>query len=346
MNPTDVPSAPKMGAIRRKSVRVSAEELVKTYPLLPDRRIPLVVEPAVEGLDLAAWGAEHKEQVGEWLTKHRALLFRNFPIKTADQFQACVSATSTGKMLEYVDRTTPRPAVGNGVYVSTVYPSEETINAHNEGTYWIAWPLKIYFCSLKTAEQGGETPIWDVRNVLQRIPEATREKFAQKKVMYVRNYNDGFGLPWQETFQTKDKSVVEAYCQKNRIEFEWKGGDRLRTRQVRPAIRVHPQTGEKVWFNHAAFFHQTTLDPKVRSALLQAFGEDNLPYNTYYGDGTPIEPEAVEEIRQAYAGEKIVFGWKDGDIMLLDNMTVAHGREPYKGKREVVVAMVEPVQDE
>lgn len=41
-----------------------------------------------------------------------------------------------------------------------------------------------------------------------------------------------------------------------------------------------------------------------------------------------------------------VFSWGKGDILLLDNMSIAHGREPYAGERKIVVAMSEPCSDD
>jgi len=160
--------------------------------------------------------------------------------------------------------------------------------------------------------------------------------------MYVRNFGDGFGLPWQAVFQTTEKAVVEVFCRTNNIEFEWKAGDRLRTRQIRSTIAKHPLTGELVWFNHAAFFHVSTLEPTIRSALLAEFGEENLPHNTYYGDGSPIEPAVLDEIRQSYIQETTIFPWLTGDILILDNMLTAHGRMPFIGSRKVLVGMAEP----
>ena len=106
-------------------------------------------------------------------------------------------------------------------------------------------------------------------------------------------------------------------------------------------MRKHPKTGELVWFNHAAFFHYTTLEDSVSKALLAEFGEDGLPYNTYYGDGTPIEASVVEHIRQAYEQEKVMFLWQEGDILMLDNMSIAHAREPYVGDRLIATAMTD-----
>jgi alpha-ketoglutarate-dependent taurine dioxygenase len=95
------------------------------------------------------------------------------------------------------------------------------------------------------------------------------------------------------------------------------------------------------WFNHLTFFNVSTLDPMVAEALL-LMGKENLPNNTYYGDGTEIEAAALDELRAAYEAEAVVIPWQEGDIMMLDNMLVAHGREPYTPPRQVVVGMAEP----
>jgi alpha-ketoglutarate-dependent taurine dioxygenase len=161
--------------------------------------------------------------------------------------------------------------------------------------------------------------------------------------MYMRNYGDGLGLPWAQVFQTTDRAAVEDYCRRAAIEFEWKDHGRLRTRQIRPAVRTHPDTGESIWFNHLLFFHITSLSPSVRDAITSGVAEDDLPFNTFYGDGTPIEPEVLTEIRDAYDAETVTFPWQFGDVLMLDNMLVAHGREPFSGPRKVVVAMTDPV---
>ncbi|MBW4575236.1 MAG: TauD/TfdA family dioxygenase [Aphanothece sp. CMT-3BRIN-NPC111] len=331
-----------LGSISRKSVRLSQQELVQTSYIKPGQDIPLVVQPAVEGINLFAWATSNREFIQTLLLKHRALLFRNFNVTTAVQFDQFIQATSNGGLLEYRDRSSPRHEVGDKIYTSTDYPADQSIFLHNEGTYWRTWPLKIYFCCLTVAQEGGETPIADSQKIFKRIDPKTRERFLEKQVLYVRNYNDGFGLTWQTVFQTTDKAVVEEYCQNNQIEFEWKDGDRLRTRQVRQAVAKHPLTGETVWFNHAAFFHISTLAPIISKALLAEFKEEDLPHNTYYGDGSPIESSVLDEIRHAYHQETVTFPWQAGDILLLDNMLVAHGRKPFLGSRKVVVGMAEP----
>jgi alpha-ketoglutarate-dependent taurine dioxygenase len=328
----------KLKNVKRRSVDFSSEKLLETGFLHPQQAIPFIVKPVIDGLDIAQWTQNNRGLVETLLLQHRALLFRGFKVKTVQEFKQFVKVTSDGELIKYVDRTSPRTTVGEEVYTSTIYPLEYPILLHNELAYAIKYPLKIYFCSIKVASIGGETPIADGRKVYQRIDEEVIHQFIEKKWMLVRNYNDGFGLPWQEVFQTDDKAKVEAYCQENSIEFSWKEGSRLQTRQIRHAVHYHPQTGEPIWFNHAAFFHYTNLNAN----LLSEFDEHELPYNTYYGDGSAIDSAVIEYINQAYQQEKVIFPWQEGDILMLDNMSIAHGRQPYKGEREVLVAMSEP----
>jgi alpha-ketoglutarate-dependent taurine dioxygenase len=341
------PSKPSLGHLPvRKAVTLSQSEWIKTSFLTDEASIPLVVQPAIDGMNLITWASDNRDTVAQLLLTHRAVLFRGFQINTAALLHEFIKATSNGELLEYRDRSSPRHEVLDRIYTSTDYPAEHPIFLHNEGTYWLSWPLKLYFCCVEAAARGGEKPIADSRKIYQRISPAIRERFAKLKVLYVRNYNDGFGLEWQTVFQTTDRAVVNEFCRRNAIEVEWKDGNRLKTRQVRQAAAQHPLTGEWVWFNHAAFFHVSTLEPSIRDALLSEFKEEDLPTNTYYGDGTPIEPGVLDELRGAYLAEKTVYPWQTGDVLVLDNMSVAHGRESYLGKRKILAGMADPFTPE
>lgn len=331
----------KIGLLTRKAVGLSPGELVEARPLHPDNPLPLLVKPAVEGVNLAAWAAANRDFIGEKLAVHGAILFRGFPLVTEADFQSVIQAVS-GDLLKYSYRSTPRTEVGGNIYTSTEYPADQQIPQHNEMAYTSSWPMKLWFFCARAAETGGETPLVDSRKIYQRIDPAIREAFAQKKVKYVRNYRERFDLPWQVVFQTSDKAEVEAFCRNAGIDFEWKGDDELRTSQVCQGVMAHPKTGEMVWFNQAHLFHVSSLNEEVRESLLEDFGEDELPRNAFFGDGSPIDSAMFEAIREAYRQELVVFPWKNGDLLLVDNMLAAHGRMPYSGPRRILVGMTEP----
>jgi alpha-ketoglutarate-dependent taurine dioxygenase len=329
-------------AKRRQAISLSLDDLVKTDYLSPDAQLPLVVEPAVKGLNLVAWAGTNKQFIESSLYKHAGILFRDFGVGTATEFEQFMIAIC-GELLEYKERSSPRSQVGGRVYTSTDYPAEENIFLHNENSYQQTWPMKIFFYCARAAHKGGETPIADCRKVYERISQQTRQRFIDKGWMYVRNFGDSFGLPWQVVFQTPSKAEVEAHCRANDIEVKWKPGDRLRTRAVRRAAVSHPRTGEMVWFNHATFFHVNTLQEGMRDFLVSEFDQEELPANTFYGDGSPIEESVLEELRAAYRAETVSFKWQEGDVLMLDNMLAAHGRASYEGPRKVLVGMAEPM---
>jgi alpha-ketoglutarate-dependent taurine dioxygenase len=338
---TATPGRGSIGPVRRKAVRVSQGSLVRTGLLGAHGRLPLVVEPAVEGVSLSSWLAGHREEVEARLLEHGGLLFRGFPVEGVEDFERVIKAVA-GELLEYSYQSTPRSAVSGQIYTSTEYPAAHDIPLHNEMAYARSWPMKIWFYCVTVAAAGGETPIADSRKVFARIAPRVRERFAEKQVMYVRNYDeDGLDLSWSTVFQTSDRTEVEAFCRRAGIEFEWLGRARLRTRQVCQATAAHPRTGEAVWFNQAHLFHVSNLEPAVREALSATYAEEDYPRNAYYGDGSPIEPEALGEVREAYEREAVTFPWQAGDVLMLDNMLAAHGRRPFEGARRVVVGMAQ-----
>lgn len=344
--PTNAPDAPiRPGASRRRAVSVSAESLVEIGPLFATGSLPLLVKPRLPGVELASWAAANRAAIEEALLRHGGILFRGFAIGDPARLESVIHAVS-GEALEYRERSSPRHAVAGRIYTSTDYPPSYPIFPHNENSYQSEWPLKIFFCCQQPAAAGGETPITDCRQVFARLDPAVRDRFVERGWMVVRNFGDGFGLDWPTVFLTSDKAAVEEHCRARGIQAEWKSEDRLRTRAVRPAVTRHPVTGEPLWFNHAAFFHVSTLEPAIREQLLGEFATEDLPTNTYYGDGGPIEPAVLDHLRALYGSHTVRFQWQQGDLLLLDNMLVAHGRAPFSGERKILVGMAEPVSRE
>jgi Probable taurine catabolism dioxygenase len=327
--------------MKRRAMTVSLENQAQGRCLDPDNPLVYVIEPGLKDVHLTTWATLNKPLVERELYKHGAVLFRGFDITNTRQFGAFVEAVSDETM-EYRERSSPRSQVGDKVYTSTDYPPDQKIFPHNEHSYSLTFPLKLFFYCDLPAQQGGDTPLADTRKVLDSISPEIKDRFARKKWMYVRNFGDGFGLSWQTVFQTNERSVVERYCIDSGIEFEWKKGNRLRTRQVRDAMLRHPHTGQMTWFNHITFFHISTLEPNLRDAIVADFNEEDFPNNTYYGDGSAIEPQVMDKLREAYLRHLTSFIWRKGDIVLIDNMLTSHARSSYAGERRIQFAMSEP----
>jgi alpha-ketoglutarate-dependent taurine dioxygenase len=326
-------------SITPKAVTLSGENLVRRDSLPGGGTLPLVLRPGAEGVDLVEWAASNRSFIEGQLLEHGALLFRDFgldPIADFERFAATLCPTLFTDNGEH-----PRENLGGKVYTPIFYPPDKKVLWHNENSFNYRWPLKIWFCCVRPAERGGETPLADSREFYDRLAPRIRDRFAEKQVMYVRNYGKGPGLDWQTVFKTTDRREVERLCRESLMEFEWTDDDGLRTRAVRPAVVRHPKTGRMVWFNQAQHWHISCLDPATRRALTSVFREEDLPRNCYYGDGTSIEDSDMEEILSLYQELEVSFPWQARDVLMLDNLLTAHARNPFAGERKLLVAMGE-----
>jgi alpha-ketoglutarate-dependent taurine dioxygenase len=324
------------GKVKPRVVNLDGQEAVRMTSLPNGGHLPLVIQPALEGLDFHSWFLRHQELLEKKLIHHGALLFRDFGL-TQETFFAHLRGLPW-PMMKYLESSTPRKEVGKNIYTSTEYPPEQSIALHNELSTARTFPLKVwFFCEIEPGERG-QTPIADTRAICRRIDPGVLETFREKGWSLIRNYGSGMGISWQDAFKTQDRDQVEAYCRAQDIGFEWHG-ERLRTHQQRPALLTHPVSGETSWFNHMAFWHPATLCPETRREMEAQFGVEGLPYHTFYGDGSIIPDEVALHIRDAYLAEKITFDWRKGDLLLIDNILTSHGREPFGGDRKILVAM-------
>ncbi len=317
-------------------VKHAAEAFERKAPT--GSELPSLISPAYENQPLLEAFSELRADVETLVTRFGGVLLRGFQVPSVDAFQQFAAAFGH-PLLSYEFASTPRSAVSSGIYTSTEYPAHQHIPLHNEQAYTREWPMKIWFHCVTASPEGGETPIADSRAIYRRMPVEIRERF-EPGILYVRNYGD-FDVPWQQVFNTDDRAEVEAFCRRAGIRWEWKPDGDLRTKQLCQSMETHPVTGERVWFNQGHLFHVSNLQPEVRESLEELLDPEDMPRNVYFADGSPIDDAIFDEIRGVLDAETVIFPWQAGDVLMLDNMLVAHARTPFKGPRKVVVAMAE-----
>lgn len=301
--------------------------------------LPALLSPSRAGETLLEAFEPLRADIDALLARIGGVLLRGFEVPDVAAFRS-FAASFGHPLLAYEFGSTPRSAVGGGIYTSTEYPAHQHIPLHNEQAYTREWPMKIWFHCVTAAPEGGETPIADSRAIWRHMPETIRRRFAPG-VLYVRNYGE-FDVPWQQVFNTGERAEVETWCRRSGIRFEWKPDGGLRTTQLCQATAVHPRTGETVWFNQAHLFHVSNLQPEVRESLEELLGTDEMPRTACFADGSPIPDAMLDEVRAVLQAQTVSFRWQAGDVLMLDNMLAAHARAPFKGPRKVVVAMAEP----
>ena len=287
------------------------------------------------------WLTAHRDPLRGVLDVHGAVVLTGLPVRSSQDFAKVRDCLITERV-PYREQATPRSSFGDDVYSSTDFPAARSIRPHNENSYTLTFPALLIFCCLTSPDEGGATPVTDVRRVLRDIPAELSGKFRSRGWALARNYAHELGLPWTTAFGTEDKVKVDEYCAANLIANEWRGGDTLRTTQRRSAVITHPRTGDEVWFNHLVFWSEWTLLPMIRQVLVDEYGADGLPFATFFGDGQPVSEQDIKLIDEAYREATVRRPWTPGDVMIVDNLLTAHGRESFTGDRKVLVAMGEP----
>ncbi|GIQ58330.1 hypothetical protein Flavo103_14660 [Flavobacterium collinsii] len=272
-----------------------------------------------------------------------AILFRGFDVDNEISLEECTSGFP-GNGLDYVGGNSPRTKLHNKVYTSTEYPPNLFISLHNELSYASSWPKFIFFCCSVPSHTGGSTVIADSRKIYNDLSEELLNEFKTKGVRYIRNLNGGAGagVSWQKTFETDNKYEVEEHCRLNQIDIKWRSNNSLQLIENRQAIVQHDVSSEWVWFNQADQFHPSTNPPQIYEALMDCYEDDvlSMPQYACFGDGSFIPLEYLDEIREVTRKHSVYFTWNKGDLLVLDNVLTAHGREPFQGERKILVSML------
>lgn len=333
--------------------------------------LPLCIEPLADADvgRLCDWLRAHAEWVQERLAQHGALLFRGFPIVDAPAFERVARAIDDQLNNEYLG-TSPRNGLTDYVFTASELPPFFPIPQHCEMSFVAQPPRRVFFCCLvEPGAQMGETPLVDFRAVWRDLDPGVRDRFERGGIRIVRNYagpqgGSKFDLwqlkRWDEMFLTTDKAVVEAKCKEEGFEVQWTANDGLRLISTQPVFRDHPRTGERVWHNHTAVFHLSAapgeyrriaaLRPNLKNHLLAQFARlmviaqralrssDAQAMHCTYLTGAEIPDADMEAVRDTIWKHLVITPWKRGDVVAIDNHSVAHGRLPYSGPRQVAVA--------
>jgi alpha-ketoglutarate-dependent taurine dioxygenase len=317
---------------------------------------------------LADWVAKNRAWADAQLVEHGAVLIRGFDVGDAPAVEKLAAAFIPELEHDYLG-TSPRNALTPRVFNASELPGYYPIPQHCEMTYVARPPRRIFFCCLVPPREGtGQTPITDFAKVAAQLDSAVKERLVRKRLRLIRNYGgpssagkrDLWQLKrWDEMFATTDRAVVEARCKAEGFDCEWTGVDGLRLVSEHDPIVAHPQTGVDVWFNHLQVFHLAAGPAELRRALRHRFSlkqtfflglasvlaaqkrrkpDMEQAMHMTHADGTPVSDADVEHVLDVIWKNQVVFSWQKGDFVAIDNRRIAHGRLPYSGPRQVVVA--------
>ncbi|SNQ51141.1 putative syringomycin biosynthesis enzyme [Frankia canadensis] len=327
--------------------------------LMEGRRLPLVVsmrgELARDPAAARAWFAGQWETFDELLAEHGALLLRGLPLDGTAAFSELIAHYPPHRG-GYAGGATPRDELGRNVYEATRVPAAVDIKLHQEMAYLRHYPAKIAFYCRQRATTDGETIIGDMRAFGRELPERFLDDLAGRGLVYHRNFRDPHTphgcekYPWiyhatlVNGFGTDDHDAIEADCRRLGMDVEWQPDGSLSTRLEKAAFADHPRTHERVYFNHIL---TQIMDGQwlgdTYEAYLDLYDRAGMPrpYHVTYGDGGQIDEADYRAVADGLAKAVVCFPWEDGDVLLVDNVYTAHGRNPYTGSRDVQVALID-----
>ncbi len=270
---------------------------------------------------------------------HGAILFRGFPLSTAEDFDQFVAAFNVpnfpyDESLSNAVRVNRTPRV----FTANEAPPTVTIYLHHEMAQTPIYPSRLFFFCEQPAESGGATPLcrsdvlWERLSAL--LPEFAHD-CATKGLRYTNvmppaaDASSGMGRSWQSTLRAATPQEAEARLQRLGYSWEWLDDGCLRaTTPVLPAVRELPD-GRRSFFNQLiAAYHgwkDTRNDPSKAITL---------------GDGTPLDADAVATVAQLADELTFDIPWQCGDVALVDNFVTMHGRRTFAGTRRVLASLV------
>ena len=168
---------------------------------------PLLVTPAPgapqEGGRLEAWACAAREVIEAELRTHGAILFRGLPIHTAEDCSAFRAALGY-PVMSGSSGVNERPEYAENVFgASEGTPHTHTLHLHNEQAYLApdaspSYPRKIFFFSLRPADDGGQTPLLLNRDFERALGELPSRFAASGGVRYNHHLSDLRAVERQE----------------------------------------------------------------------------------------------------------------------------------------------------
>ena len=321
--------------------------------------LPVVVEPdsSTTVTTLLQEIQSDSAWVNEQLLTYGAILFRGYEIQSPADFQ-CIAQQLIPEAVDYARGASPRSKVRERIYTSTDAPKMIPIPLHCELSYTPSPPNRILFFCHTPAQEGGETPIADMRSVYRALDPEVRQRLEGHGLMLIQNVPArrglGFSKTWQEMFATDKEAEVENICATMDIACSWNRDGSLRLINHRPVSVPHPVTGDRILFTSFYNFHDSWSDElslynlfwlsrllRLTELLRVRTGKAavDYPHHSTYADGTEISRADVLHVRKVLRDHAVSFSWQPGDLILLDNFRVSHGRMPYRGNRKILVSM-------
>lgn len=282
---------------------------------------------------------KNKASIDRMLAEKGAVLFRGFDVPDPFAFDAAVTAYGEPAFTyEESLSNAVRVNVTERVFTANEAPPSTTIFLHHEMAQTPLYPSKLFFYCEIAPEQGGATPLCRSDMLFARLSEEEPEiatAFEQRGVRYsnvMPGENDmgsGQGRSWRSTLGVDTRAEAEVRLHQLGYDWQWLEGDSLRAKTpVLPAVRDLGR-GRKSFFNQLIAAFCGWSDKRNDAARTITFGDGEPITDAHMATAIALSEELTHD-----------HAWQAGDVVLVDNFSVMHGRKPFGGKRRVLASLI------
>ena len=288
---------------------------------------------------LEDWIGRHKQEMQAELHSSGAILFRGLSIGNDHDFDRFIRAffwtsfTYNESLSNAVRRN-----LTEMVFTANEAPSSLSIFLHHEMAQTPIYPSKLFFFCERASDIGGATPVCrsdilllHLQRELPKFIEACEEKGVRYSQIMPSDNNllSGQGRSWRNTLSVNNTEDAESKLKKLNYTWQWESDGALNiTTPVLPAIKVLTD-GRKVFFNQLIAAYRGWEHSTTDAGKSICFGDDSIISD----DDMTIVSRIADDLT-------FNISWQEGDVALLDNFLVMHGRHPFEGKRSVFASLV------
>ena len=296
----------------------------ETIPHIGDDLLRVELIPQTQSIDAFAQAA--RNVIDHSMIEHPAILFQGLPIRSRKDFSNFFNATGLLPH-DYKGGNAIRDKSSDNVSVTSIENPAIVISPHNENVYMPEPPDFIMFCCVEPAATGGE------------LPDKIVEEMKSRDLRYIRRLvrdDNEYDIGWRTAFATQDKAEIEAYLKSQNIPYRWKDDEVMEFWFNTPVFKSYQ--GEELWFNQLS---ECNAQYWLLNPDSEKFGYtlDTVQSDTAYGDGEPFPWDVPIMVRAAIWQTTEYLRMEPGDIIVLNNNIMQHGRMAYTGNRQHYAAL-------
>ncbi|MBV1774961.1 TauD/TfdA family dioxygenase [Burkholderiaceae bacterium DAT-1] len=252
-----------------------------------------------------------KDVLLKQLSETGFILFRGFDVNL-DGFSRLVQKLSTRVTLDPA-----RTFHGQGDVAQKVDAGVDPVGLHCENGNSPFMPHLCWFYCQQAAAHGSQTTVCDGYRAWDALSESTQQTFLAQDIVYTRHVEEDkwkrFVARMQHDSKPLDTITIDDLRQ-------------LANDPVNTTITQSEDGAIRYAFRVAAV-HPTLFGSRLAFAhsILGPSYNYEKPVITF-ADGTPLSPALLREIDDACEQVTENIEWQQGDIVLIDNTRVMHGR--------------------